>query len=276
MLSDISKLNYILFQLIKFDTEKKTATELLVTSLAVFPRNITYQYTSRSAIAQTRGENEVDGFRESYGRGLTRVIISGTFGSRSRLSGTKWKSGWTRLLEFRELVFKLSNIQRGQTKRRIAGVNTAIYEKEFLKDNEVIAVNFFDFHNNEKFAINLDQFQIIEDASQNNLPNYTLIATEIGDYIYTKTSDPTLLVLLGAENILGEIITKADELIGKIEQNETIYSLSGAFTSANVALSAIGAGLTGTASLLNLADQLKDVFQGKTLNQSISNFKSIF
>lgn len=276
MLADLVQYNYLIFQLVKFNTETNIAEELLVHTSAVMPRSIQYQYSSRASIAQTVGSNEVDGFRENYGRGLTRVIISGTFGKKSRLVGTQYKSGWTRLLEFRELVFKLSNLIQGQSKRRIVGVNTSLYENKFLKDYEVIVVNFFDFKNNEKFTVNLDTFIIREDVNQNNLPGYTLTFTELGDVIWTDSKDVVLNTLLNAENVIGDILAKADTLMTNISSNKKLQEIAGAFQFANLALDSLGAGLTGVDSVIHLAGESFDVLRGRKFARKISGFKSIF
>lgn len=278
MISDITKLNYTLFQLVKFNTETKKAKEVKVIHLAVKPSNIMYQYGTRAAITQTTGDKEVNGFKDSFGRSLTRVILRGTFGNRARLTGTEWKSGYTRLLEFREILFKFGNLQKGQTKRKIIGVNSAIYKTNPLNDNEVYVVNFYDFYNQEKFAVNFDQFQIIEDVSKNNLPSYTIMMTELGEIVTTgfDTADPTLAVLIDAEKVLGYCVNKVDGLMQNIGGYELLQGASKIKTSYDLALSTLGAGLQGTASLLNLFGDVGDVFTGKATMEKVSGFKAIF
>ena len=276
MLSNLTQFNHIVFQLVKFNTETKISTEILVVSLAVMPTDLNYTYTSRSAIAQTRGNNEVDGFRETYGRGLTRVSINGTFGYKNRMSGLQWKSGWNRLVEFRELVFKLSNLQQGQSKRKILGVNTAVYDKSFLKDNEVIVVNFFDFFNQEKFAVNLDTFNIIESAMRNNLPSYQLTLTEISDYVFTLSNDLVLNALLKYETIIGNVLQAADEILNNISADVGLQAFAQGYTYVNLALESLGK-LPGAAnSVIDLAKEAGQVLTGKAAAKKLSGFKSIF
>ena len=276
MLSNLLQFNHLIFQLVKFNTETKISTEILVVSMAVMPTDISYTYTSRSAIAQTRGNNEVDGFRETYGRGLTRISINGTFGYKNRLIGTEWKSGWGRLIEFRELVFKLSNLQQGQSKRKILGVNTQAYDNSFLKDNEVIVVNFFDFFNQEKFAVNLDTFNIIETAQRNNLPAYQLMLTEISDYVFTLSSDLVLNALLKYEVIIGSIVQAADDILGNIAGDPGLKLIANAYGYVNLALDSLGKTAGSVNSVIDLAKEAGNVLTGKAAAKKLTGFKSIF
>lgn len=276
MLSNLTKFNHILFQLIKLDTETNNSTEILVVSFAVMPTDISYNYVTRASIVQTTGADEVNGFKESYGRGLTRVNINGTFGYKNRLVGTEWKSGWTRLIEFRELVFKLSNLQQGQSRRKILGVNTTVYDNSFLKDNEVIVVNFFDFYNQEKFAVNLDTFNIIESVSRNNLPSYQLSLTELGDYVYTKSSDLVLNALLKYETVIGSIVDTADEILSNISNDAGLKAIAGVYFYVNLALDSLGKSAGSVKSVIDFANETEQVLTGKAAAKKITAFKSIF
>jgi hypothetical protein len=265
--------NHLIFQLVKFNTETQKVTEILVNSLVVLPRSISYFYTSRAAITQTRGDKEVVGFVDKFGRGLTRVQIRGVFGTMPRRVGLELKNGWTRLVEFRELVFKLSHILQGQETSENRYMTLA--KAGLLQENDIIAVNFFDFINDERFSVNLDQFQINEDVSSNNLPIYVLIMTELGEIIETKTSDPTLSVLLAADKLFSDIVNNINELGDKIYSNSTIQGISKALAYAETALEGVGAGLTtlkGTGrTVLDMADTAKSVYNGTAIDTVSTN-----
>jgi hypothetical protein len=172
------------------------------------------------------------------------------------------------LVEFRELVFKLSHILQGQETSENRYMTLA--KAGLLQENDIIAVNFFDFINDERFSVNLDQFQINEDVSSNNLPIYVLIMTELGEIIETKTSDPTLNALLAADKLFSDIVNNINELGDKIYSNSTVQGIGKALAYAETALEGIGAGLTtlkGTGrTVLDMADTAKSVYNGTAID----------
>jgi hypothetical protein len=64
-------------------------------------------------------------------------------------------------------------------------------------------VNFYDFINNEMFAIDISTFNIRLDAAFNTmLPTYKLAFQEIGDIITVKTKDGVLRAALAVASVI--------------------------------------------------------------------------
>jgi len=174
----------ILFQLIRKDLSNPSSkwTEVSVFPMAVKPKILSYQYGSRSAIQQTIPDN---GFIDKYGSQLTRVTMSGTFGVQPRRIGLDFQDGYTRLLNFRDDLFKISQ--------------QAVAIKSDGAADYVYAVNYYDFINDERFLVNLDQFTIDTDAVRNPIePTYNLSFTSLGPIITEAVSSDPLLVVLNA------------------------------------------------------------------------------
>lgn len=281
---NLEKLNYIIFQLVRWNGT--IAKEELIFPLAVVPSMINYTYTHITSTQNVIGSGEVNTYKEAYGRGATKAQISGNFGSKDRLTGILWKSGWERLVEFKELLVKLSGMIPGQRKQSIFDLSKVTNPKNFildifkdhaLKDGEVYIVNFFDFYNNEKFSINLDSFTINEDAkSSNNLPNYSMQFTEMGDIVATISSDPTLASLMLGEVLFGNILDKIKSKLDLLQINTTLDGVKKAAQYANLAFDALGVGKVGVNNALNVFLDAKAIFNGKTISTASSVLKSIF
>lgn len=193
----IQKANAIIFQLVRTDLKKASGgtgrkwEEVQVVPLAVKPKDLTYNYGSRSAIMQTTPE---EGFIDKYGQKLPQVTMSGTFGIQPRRAGTSFKDGYTRLLEFRDEIFK-----RSQQARPVKGDSTMglKYGADDDGTSYVYGVNFYDFIHDEQYSVNLDTFRIQADAQRNPFePTYSLGFTCLGNPIKTESQDPMLQVLL--------------------------------------------------------------------------------
>ncbi len=203
----------IIFQLIRKnlkgnDASQRAWKEVKTFHLAVKPALITYAEGSRASITQTSPNS---GFVDKFGSKLVQVTIVGTFGIQPRRQGLVLKDGYTRLLEFRDELFRQSQLARQQ--------------KEDGDGNQyVYAVNYYDFINNEKFVINFDTFVRTLDAKRNPFePIYQLSFTALGEPIEeVTTSDPILQWLLTVDEIFNEIDTK----LSIITENETFQKIS--------------------------------------------------
>ncbi len=172
------KLNHLVFELVEIEETTGLVIPVKTIHLVVMPRQISYIYPTRTAIEQTLG----GGFKDEFGLGLPRITISGYFGYMPRRVGLWLKHGWERLREFREDVFKASH-----------------------RTDSLYGLNFYDYVNDEKLNVNLDQFQVQESTDRNNLPVYNLTMTAIGDVIKSQVDDPILSSITKAENLLDDI-----------------------------------------------------------------------
>ncbi len=193
---------YLIFQLMRIAYSGRTGRivdikEVRIVSLAVLPNSIQYRYSSRNMISQTaERQGVVSGFRDVHGRELTEVNINGTFGQISRMDRSELKTGWDRLLEFREDIFKAS---LATTRRDLVGHPVAGRRKLTTSPLEQLpggsgsqyfyAVNFFDFINEEQFTVDINSFNINESTDHNNLPYYTLSLKEVGPIVTEYTAD---------------------------------------------------------------------------------------
>ena len=201
----------IIFQVVAAVPDKEfgeITKEIEVQPLAVNPNNINYTYPSRVRITQTPG----GAWKDSYGMGLTRVTIVGEFGQNPRLVGAIMKSGYRRMIEFKDRVMKWSNLVATPQDTIVGGKPN--WNDRLLLDRlgtwatqEGIKfyLNFYDFYQREFFSVNADSLQIVESARRNNLPSYTVALTEIGRLKYAASSDPTLVGLWTAEQIIEQL-----------------------------------------------------------------------
>jgi len=185
----IKKADAIAFQLVKKELTRPGAQweEEQVVIMSPKPSIIRYSYGTRSAVTQTVPDM---GFIDRYGSRLTTVFMAGTFGIQVRRVGIKLKDGYTRFLDFRDEIFKKSQDARAKT----------LDNRKF-----VYAVNFYDFINDERFAVNLNQFDPQIDAKYNAIENtYQLSFMSIGPIFRVIPVDPTLQVLLLVDWLITE------------------------------------------------------------------------
>ena len=211
--------NYIIFQLLRKnlagnDDSSRAWQEIDVMTLAVNPSYIDYNYRNRSQVNQTQ---ERKGFVDKFGMMFTQVDMGGTFGSKARRVGLSLQDGYTRLINFRDGMVKKSN-----------RVNDELDNKESqsilfggsadANARYVYAVNFYDFINNEMFAIDISTFNIRLDSAFNTvLPTYKLAFQEIGDIIKVSTKDGVLRAALAVSSVMStaqNIINDALSYIG--------------------------------------------------------------
>lgn len=181
----------ILFQLLRKnlagnDQEARQWQEVSVTPMAVLPSTLNYEYGGRSVVTQTEPDSA---FIDRYGLALTRVRMSGTFGIQPRRVGASIKDGYTRLLDFRDEVFKLSHQARAL--------------KSDAGAKYVYAINYYDFIYDERFCVNLERFLPEVDARRNAFePIYQLSFQSIGPLIEIQTQDVLLAMLLDIDAAL--------------------------------------------------------------------------
>ena len=203
----IQKADAIIFQLVRLDLAKNVSStdaqkqglweEVQVFPMATKPESIDYNYSSRSAITQTEPEN---GIVDRFGQKLPVVTISGTFGLKQRRVGAVVKDGYTRLIEFRDELFKRSQQARPVT-------SDSMFGKKYGSDDSgtqyVYAVNYYDYIYDEQWSTNLDNLKIRVDAKRNPFePTYSMTFTALGDPIKAKTNDGQLLVLQATSDLI--------------------------------------------------------------------------
>jgi hypothetical protein len=256
------QLNYVAFQVVKYNATSKKATEVHTVSLAVFPSYLSYTYPSRAAIEQTVEDKDgIGGFRDEPGRGLAQVTIRGTMGYWARREGVTLKSGWQRLREFRELIVKLSHVVPGG---KLSADQSLVLNA--LADDEVICLNFYDFLNDERFAVDVRSFNILETMQSNRLPQYTITLQEVGPVVKTDGFHGLLSGLLVADTLYGTAITQINEALG--------WVIGGPLVGLELLVGLVE-GVEGTISsslggLLSLTSTVQNVLSGTTPVSAIS------
>ncbi len=222
----IQKVDAIVFQLLRKnlnetnDQKQDAWEEVKVVSLAVKPATMSYDFGSRSAVLQTEPSA---GFVDRYGEKLPRVMMSGTFGVQPRRAGLQIKDGRTRLLEFRDEVFRRSQLARSLDKTTVLGrmLGADGQDKQY-----VYAVNFYDFINEQFYNVNLDTLRIQTDARRNPIePTYQIQFTCLGDQISVQTSDPLLLSYLSVYS-LGSAIDSVVGTLGDMIGDSSLFKLA--------------------------------------------------
>jgi hypothetical protein len=227
----IQTADVVIFQLIRKNLKapKNSAEsvwkEVSTFHMAVKPAVITYTEGSRSVVTQTSPNA---GFLDRFGTRLMQVQMTGTFGVQPRRQGLVLKDGLTRLREFRDELFRQSQLARQQKTD-----GTALY---------VYAVNYYDFINDERCTINFDTFSRTLDARRNAFEStYQLTFTALGEPIEEATTiDPLLKVLLE----VNKLFKQADTSLTSVLNNPVLKGMSEAVEILGV--------LGGTA--MNIAD----------------------
>ena len=200
----------IIFQLLQKnlaaqDEAGRQWKEIKVFPMTTLPANLTYSEASRVQITQTTPE---EGFIDKYGSQLMQVRLSGTFGLQVRRQGVSLKDGYTRLLEFRDEVFRASN-----RVRQFAGEKNIAFLKEQTNGNYVYAINFYDFIYDEQHCINFNSFVRTLSAQKNGfVPDYDLSFTTLGRPIQVTSKDPLLILLLGASDLIDKVTSGLDSV----------------------------------------------------------------
>jgi hypothetical protein len=260
--------DYVIFQLLRknlagIDSTARNWTEVKVVTLAVNPSYIDYNYRGRSQINQTQ---ERSGFVDKYGMLFTQVNMGGSFGVKPRRVGLSLKDGYTRLIEFRDEIVKKSNRVNDELDQKEASNSLIFKNTADTNAKYVYAINFYDFINDEMFAIDISTFNIRLDASFNTvLPTYKLGFQEIGDIIKTDTKDGVLKALLLVSSTIDTVQNELDAAVNIISSNpifqtaefalqlgtelfNQIDNLSNVLGSYRNAINGVGAEITGAKS----------------------------
>ncbi len=256
----IQQADAIVFQLIRKDQKAGTDwQEVAVFAMAVKPTTLRYEYGSRSVIAQTVPDQ---GFVDRFGSKLTRVSMTGTFGLQPRRQGIEIQDGYTRLLNFRDDVFK--RLQQARP------------EKQDGESKYVYSLNYYDFIYDERFAVNLETFIPEVSARRNPYePTYTLTFTSIGPVQTVDTKDGMLSMLLNFSFML----TKAqDGLTGAVATLKGIPAIgailqgAGAYVTAIDTLSNLAGSLAGLASMYGSALAGQTTMAAGTISSKVNSF----
>lgn len=187
-LVSLPKLNYILFELLQFQSIKVEDSDeplircysLGIVLMDVQPASMDYDYGSKKNYIFGQGDDNV----RVYKGGLlpVKVNFSGVFGHRTISRGIIGRDGFQRLKEFIEL-FKNSQ-----------GINKKDQFENDKNNNYFYGVNYYDFTNHIWGTADLDRFKVICDSrTSTQVPTYNLSFTIIGDLTDTVNKvDPIL------------------------------------------------------------------------------------
>ena len=223
----LRKGDLVIFQLLRknlagINEPARIWNEVKVVTLAVKPSFIDYNYRGRSQINQTQ---ERSGFVDKYGMLFTQVNMGGSFGVMPRRVGLSLKDGYTRLIEFRDEIVKKSNrVNDALDQKELNAVApTNAYGQTLQADTNaryVYAINFYDFINDEMFAIDISNFNIRLDAAFNTvMPTYKLGFQEIGDIIQVATKDGVLKMQLAIASVIDSIQNDLDVAVNTISSS---------------------------------------------------------
>lgn len=215
----------IVFQVIRKDLAAESKWEEVdVYPLAVKPATADYTYASRTKMVQTTHKSA---FIDRFGLQPIPITLAGSFGIQPRAAGINFKDGYTRLLEFRDEVVKLTNSVDNALVVNGAYPSISLSAKANAK--YVYAVNFYDFIYNEMYAINIDSFNINVSATYNPFePRYSLSFTAFGPPIATNapTKDALLMALMQVSAIVTSIEDQANALSDVISGNAVIQNVA--------------------------------------------------
>lgn len=287
---------FLVFELVHLP--KNTAhriNSVFTTWLSVFPKQINYTYPSRAAIMQTyEDKNGIGGFRDEFGRGFTRVSIQGTFGREPRRQGVSLKDGWLRLKEFREVIVKLSHLthQDGLFDPELFGMSSDMISQVKRKlertrgipfdRGDMFVVNYYDFFNDESFAVDIREFQILETVTSNNLPIYSLQMQEIGAIVEPVDRDPMLELLLATVTAANFIVDKinlgVDFLSRALRLDDVAMLVAGYDIATNARLDSIQSAQQAMQLAAGVASKARDAFKfGKTQAGKVEEiFEGVF
>ena len=258
----IQTANAIIFQLIRknlqaTDEQGSQWQEVTVCALAVNPAVLRYQYGSRVAISQTTPD---EGFVDRYGQQLPKVFLSGTFGIQPRRQGLLMVDGISRLLNFRDYIFKLSQSAYGAKQVDPNAPDPTPASGQQGVGDYVYAVNYYDFIYDERFLVNLDQFIPEVNAARSPIePVYQLSFTGLGPVIPVTTSDPLLKSLFAIQDVIDGATQGLDDLTDTISNiavgNTTLGKLG---NQANLVVTLAGQLIQSNTNIKTLASLYKN------------------
>jgi hypothetical protein len=182
----MGKLPFIIFELIKFPILKQTGddkpqlgppVESAIVIMDVMPTRVSYKYGSKKSYIAGLGDNNV--LAVKGGVAPIKINFSGTFGQRWATRGIQVQNGFGRLKEFRNLYLTSQSVNKDLRK---------VGEEEYI-----YGLNFYDFTMHYWGSVDLDTFDIDNDAAKNSKTSfYNVSMTGMGELIDVKTSDPIL------------------------------------------------------------------------------------
>lgn len=194
------------------------------------PARIQYAQRGRGQYTQTTPEH---GFLDRFGLVPSSVAMQGTFGIIPRRNGITFKDGYTRFIEFRDEIFRISHF---------AG-EPAQGEHEML-----YALNWYDFINAEKFAVDIEDFAYQLDARYNSRERtYNMNLKGIGPIIAVVPKDPLLVILLGIDALLSAGEAELDNAMNYLTNNPVYQGVAYLVDGYDVMLGSLStlAGLAG-------------------------------
>lgn len=258
----IRKADVIIFELLQknlngVDEISRQWKEIKVFAMTVKPSVLTYSEASRVAVTQTTPE---EGFIDKYGSQLMQVRMSGTFGLQPRRQGILIKDGYTRLLEFRDEVFRASN-----RVRQFEGEKNVNFLKEQQNGSYIYAINYYDFINDEQHCINFSSFVRTLSAVRNPFETtYDLSFTTLGKPIQVTIKDPLLILLTNLSNFTDTATGILDDGLLAVQPLVDVL---------NFGVEAYDLAVAATEDLTTLFVQLGGAIAGQTnaINNAISN-----
>lgn len=205
----IPRIPYIMFELIALIRDREggiTPVQAATVYLAVMPESINYRVSSRDNVTQIQRDIAVTKWYPSP----ERCTLSGTFGGDTpRLYAGTLMTGWDRLVQFRELIIKISKTPLITVEKlftellsgsQIASVafNQDNIRQKFSGRTQIIpAVNYYDFWFRKFGVINIDSWNIGGNSAQNTqLARYNMDFQIVGDLMKAGLQDDPLLKML--------------------------------------------------------------------------------
>jgi hypothetical protein len=217
---DAKLFKFILFEVVLVTGDGEKISKVLPVSyhpLFVGPRDISYTDQSRTDIQKTLKVINSN----KAGRQPLRCTLAGSFGSSPRFTHGGFVDGFTRLKQFWNEVVRLGDtIAKEEVSELLSmlSINLPFWTKAglpatFGEDSMWFEVNFYDFRNNRRFRCNIDQFQLDDSFTPNDLPKYSLQLTELGPVLTADAFlDKAIDTLFKADEFAGDVLGRISTL----------------------------------------------------------------
>lgn len=249
-----SILNTFIFQLVKVKvvvnkesgqlagvSDNPEIKEMATLYLATNPADIQFDLSSRASTGLTKDGTP---FLQEGGMQIGRYSLKGTMGKEARLVGLIPKSGDTRLREFREMIFKLSNAINDRDIAQTTPLENRIELNSFLRDkigsdfqghreteetviDEFFAINYYDFYNRIFSLVKMRRFSVYESALKNHFPEYEVEMELLSPPLEVRTQNFMLLGLSEAVKIFAKIEDEVSSLDQLLTENKYVATALG-------------------------------------------------
>lgn len=259
------------------ENPKIEVREIEVQPLTVKPTSVSYSLVGRTNVIQMPKHGLID----KHGLGLHQIVLQGVFGTEPRQVGLDLLDGWTRLVLFRDRLFRVyhSITPEGALNARLGRMGGADLSGGWgandtggipfsgdlafnnpYQEGDVYMINFYDLYFEEAYCVDINSFKINEDYTRLGLPAYTLGMVAVGPPVLPEmTYDATLWTTMTVDNVfqrVNELFTSAQT---------TLAPVMNAINLAAGMVDAYSVFASEMQSMAGILTPMIDVLKGKTM-----------